>query len=529
MEYTGIDKRDPGKLDARLLRIAAVCVLGSMMATLDMTVVTVAQRTFITTFDSTQAVVAWTITGYRLALAAVIPLAGWAADRFGTKRLFIASVLVFTLGSLLCTTAPNISLLIAFRVAQGLGGGMLVPLILTIMTREAGPKRMGRVMAVLGIPVLLSPVFGPVLGGWLIDAYGWQWIFWINLPVGVIALILAAIVFPQDSPAPSETFDFIGMLLLSPGLATFLYGVSVIPSCTVTDGRVWIPVTIGSVLIIGFVLHALFRTDHPLIDLRLFTNHVVALANAAMFLLATSFFGAGLLFPSYFQELLHQTPLQAGMSMVPRGLGAMVTMPFAGLLMDKRGPGKILLVGVALIAAGMGVFAYGVARQADYFPTLVAALAVMGLGMGCTMMPLSAVAVQTLAPRQIARGSTLINVNQHVATSVGTALLSVILTSQFNRSATITAAHKIAVLHEHSARRGVSPDPAALPQQASTADFQRNLLHDLSHSYTVVFVVAAVLVTSTFIPVALLRKKTVMNARLMGAGSTDRNPGQGRR
>jgi EmrB/QacA subfamily drug resistance transporter len=503
-----MDDAGADQLDARLLRIAGVCVLGSMMTIVDTTVVTVAQRTFVAAFHSTQAVVAWTMTGYTLGLAAVIPLAGWAADRFGTKRLFIGSLLAFTFGSLLCAMAPNITLLITFRVVQGLGGGMLMPLVLTILTREAGPKRLGRVLAVLGIPMLLGPIFGPVLGGWLIDTYSWQWIFWINLPIGLITVVLVAIVLPRDNPTPSETFDVIGMLLLCPGLATFLYGVSVIPGCgTVADRRVWIPAAIGLVLITGFVFHALYRADHPLIDLRLFTSPMVTLANAAMFLFAASFFGAGLLFPSYFQELLHQTPLQAGMSMVPRGVGAMVTMPLAGALMDRRGPGRIVLVGILLIAGGMGIFAYGVAMQADYLPTLITGLTIMGLGMGCTMMPLSAAAVQTLAPRQIARGSTLVNVNQQVAASVGTALMSVILTSQFNRSANISAANAIEILRDDAARRGVAVDESALPGQARDPDFPVNLLHDLSHAYTVVFVAAVVLVALTLIPVVFMPKK----------------------
>src|SRR5271168_2784842 len=190
----------PDSLDAGLLRIAGVCVLASVMAILDATVVSVAQRTFIVEFASTQAVVAWTITGYTLAQVAVIPLAGWAADRFGTKRLFLGAALWFTLASLLCSVASNITQLIAFRAIQGFGGGMLVPLNLIILTREAGPRRLGRLMAVLGIPMLLGPMCGPVLGGWLIGAYGWQWIFRINLPIGVILIVLAALIFPRDRP-----------------------------------------------------------------------------------------------------------------------------------------------------------------------------------------------------------------------------------------------------------------------------------------------------------------------------------------
>ena len=217
------------KLDKGVLIIAGVVVLGAIMSILDITVVSVALQTFQQEFDATSAQVAWTMTGYTLALASVIPLTGWAADRFGTKRLYLLAVLLFTAGSVLCAAADSLEMLVAFRVLQGLGGGMLMPLGMTILTRAAGPERVGRVMAVLGIPMLLGPIFGPILGGWLIDAASWHWIFLINLPIGIAALIYAAIVLPKDHVEPSETFDWVGMLLLSPGLALFLYGVSTTP------------------------------------------------------------------------------------------------------------------------------------------------------------------------------------------------------------------------------------------------------------------------------------------------------------
>jgi EmrB/QacA subfamily drug resistance transporter len=255
----------PEDLDAGLLKIAGVCVLAAVMASLDTTVVSVAQRTFITEFHTTQAVVAWTMTGNTLALATVIPLTGWAADRFGTRRLFMGSVLAFTVGSLLCALAPNITLLIAFRVVQGLGSGMLMPLAFTILTRAAGPKRLGRLMAVLGIATLLAPMGGPILSGWLIGSFGWEWIFLINIPIGAPAFTLAAVVFKRDEAHLSQAFDFIGMLLLSPGLALFLFGASSLPAHgTVTNRAVWLPASVGLLLIIGFVFHALFQSDHPL-------------------------------------------------------------------------------------------------------------------------------------------------------------------------------------------------------------------------------------------------------------------------
>ncbi len=498
----------PDQLDARLLRISGVCILATVMAILDVTVVSVAQRTFITQFGSTQAVVAWTMTGYTLALATVIPITGWAADRFGTKRLFMGTVMAFALSSVLCAVASSILQLIVFRVVQGIGGGMLLPLGFMIMTREAGPRRLGRLMSIMSIPMLLAPIGGPILGGWLIATSSWRWIFLINLPIGVVTVILAAIVFPRDHPARSETFDVIGGLLLSPGLATFLFAVSSIPRCgTVADRRVLIPAAIGLALIAAFVVHAWRRADHPLIDLRLFQNKVITQANVTMLVFTTAFFGASLLLPSYFQQVLHHTPMQAGVHMIPQGLGAMLTMRLTGPLVDRQGPGKIVLVGIALMTVGLGAFAFGVARQAQYLPTLLVALSIMGLGMGCTMMPLSVASVQALSLHQIARGTTLMSVSHQVGGSMGTALMSMVLTNQFNRSENISAANKLASLQQKAAAGGVPVNQAAIPRQALAPGFAGNVLHDLSHAYTAVFVIAVVLVVCTTIPAAFLPKK----------------------
>ena len=177
----------PDKIDTAVLKVAGVVVLGAIMSILDITVVNVALPTFQTEFGTVDnpipySHVAWTVTAYTLALATVIPMTGWAADRFGTKRLYLTALGLFTCGSALCAAATSINMLIVFRIAQGMGGGMLMPLGMTIMTRAAGPKRMGRLMALLGVPMLLGPILGPILGGWLIDNASWHWIFLINVP-----------------------------------------------------------------------------------------------------------------------------------------------------------------------------------------------------------------------------------------------------------------------------------------------------------------------------------------------------------
>jgi len=420
----------PDKLDGPVLRIAVVVVLGAIMSILDITVVSVALPTFQDVFDVNYATVAWTMTAYTLALATVIPLTGWAADRFGTKRLYLMALFLFTVGSVLCAVASSIEMLIVFRVLQGLGGGMLMPLGMTILTRAAGPDRIGRLMAVLGIPMLLGPITGPILGGWLIDIASWHWIFLINLPIGIAALLYALYVLPKDEPSTSEPFDFLGMLLLSPGLALFLFGVS-----SIAEGgegasfgpRVWVSATIGVLLILAFVAHAL-RTAKPLIDLRLFRNRRLTIATVAMFVFIIAFMGAGLLFPSYFLQVRGESTLMAGLLIAPQGLGAMVTMPLAGVLADKVPIGRTVPVALLVMAAGFFVFTQ-VGADTSYW-VLCGALFVMGLGMGGAMMPIMTSALKSLTHNEVARGSTLVNIVQQIGGSIGTAVLSVVLTNQ---------------------------------------------------------------------------------------------------
>ena len=250
---TKIDPAElPDHIDGPVLKIAGVVVMGAIMSILDITVVNVALPTLQTEFGTpgnpiAYSTVAWSVTAYTLALATVIPMTGWAADRFGTKRLYMTAIALFVSGSVLCAASWSIGALIGFRVLQGLGGGMLMPLGMTIMTRAAGPHRMGRLMAILGVPMLLGPILGPIIGGWLIQVASWHWIFLINAPIGLVAIIYAWRVLPSDTPEPSESFDFLGMALMSPGLALFLFGVSSIPGeGTATAPRVWVSMLLGA-------------------------------------------------------------------------------------------------------------------------------------------------------------------------------------------------------------------------------------------------------------------------------------------
>jgi EmrB/QacA subfamily drug resistance transporter len=412
-------------LDRALLAVSAVVVLGSIMSILDTTIVNIAINHLSTDFNAPLPTIQWVSTGYLLALATVIPLTGWAADRFGTKRLYMTSLVLFLAGSALSGMAWSAHSLIGFRVLQGLGGGMIMPAGMTILTQAAGPQRVGRVMSVVGAPMLLGPILGPVLGGWLVDDVSWRWIFYVNIPIGAVALAMAYRILKPDRPQPRHRLDLLGLLLLSPGLAALVYGLAETGSHGSFSGpKAVLPTIVGALLIAAFVRHAL-RTEDPLIDVRLFKRRTPAVAGASMAMFAAAFFGAMLLLPLYYQIVRGDSALDAGLLLAPQGIGAMVTMPIAGRLTDHTGAGRIVLVGLALVTLGTIPFAF-IGAGTSYW-LLGAALFVRGMGMGATMMPAMAAAYQTLTREAIARATTALNIVQRVGGAIGTAALAVIL------------------------------------------------------------------------------------------------------
>ena len=495
------------KLDRDVLLVAGVVVLGAIMSILDVTVVSVAQNTFQEVFNTDAAGSAWTMTGYTLALAAVIPLSSWAAARFGTKNVYMVSLVLFVLGSALCALATNIGMLVAFRVIQGLGGGLLMPIGMMILTKAAGPERVGSVMAVLGIPMLLGPIAGPILGGLLIEKASWHWVFLINVPIGIVALIYTWFVLRKDDETSRPSIDFVGLLLLSPGLALFLYGISSSAEAgTFISAKVLVPAVIGAVLIVAFIWHAL-RSDNPLLDLRLFKNRTLAISVIAMTLFMIAFFGASLLYPQYFIGVRGESTLAAGLLLAPQGLGAMITMPIAGQLTDRMGPGKFVLGGLVLILLGMGTFIF-LGADTSYW-LLCGALFVQGLGMGMTMMPIMSSALATLTNKQVPDGSTMVNVVQQTASSIGSAVIAVILATNLKSHAESGLAilsnaspEKYAGVVAGSRQPGspMPPLPDTPPDQWFTW---------AAEAFGVTFIVAVVLVAVTFIPAIFLPRKKI--------------------
>ncbi len=415
-------------LDSHLKRLAIVVILGAIMSILDTTIVNVAIDTLARDFRAPLSTIQWVSTGYLLALSMVIPLTGWAVERFGSKRMWIISLTLFLLGSVLSGAAWSAGTLIMFRVLQGIGGGMIMPIGQTILAEAAGPQRMGRVMSVLGVPMLLGPVLGPVLGGLIVDAVSWRWIFYVNVPIGVVALVLAAKLLPSDQPGgQGHRLDVRGFVLLSPGLAVFVYGLAEAGNQGSTQ-QVFVPLVLGVVLVGAFVVHAGRSKIPPLIDIRLFRDRSFSAAAATSFCFGAALFGAMLLLPLYYQVVRGENALGAGALMAPQGIGAALVMPLAGRLTDRRGAGRVVPVG--LVLAMIGTLAYTQLTASSSYFVLALSLFVRGIGFGFTMMPAMAAAYQTLRRDQVPRATSAINIIQRVGGSVGTALLAVVLERQ---------------------------------------------------------------------------------------------------
>jgi EmrB/QacA subfamily drug resistance transporter len=406
--------------------VAAVVVLGAVMSILDTTIVNVALDTLSRELHAPLSTIQWVSTGYLLSLAMVIPLSGWCSERFGTKRVWMTSVAVFGLGSILCGLAWSADSLIAFRILQGFGGGMIMPVGMSILAQTAGPSRLGRVMSLIGFPMLLGPIFGPVLGGLIVDNTSWRWIFYVNVPIVALALVLAGRLLQSDQGrADAGRLDLPGVALLSPGLAGIVFGLSEVES----HGGIGAPIAFGPIvagilLVAAFARHA-WRAQRPLVDVRLFRFGSFSAASASVFLIGGALFGTMLVLPLYYQVARGQSALTAGLLMAPQGLGAACAMPFAGRLTDRVGGGLVAVTGLTIMTLGTLPLAF-VGASTSY-GLLGATLVVRGIGLGCAMMPTLAAAYACLERAAVPRATAALNALQRVGGSLGTALLAVVL------------------------------------------------------------------------------------------------------
>ncbi|MFH9613615.1 DHA2 family efflux MFS transporter permease subunit [Streptomyces pratensis] len=421
------------RVDRQLMRVAFILVLGTFMASLDATIVSVGVDTLTDEFGASVAEIQWVTTAYLLAVVAAVPASGWLAGRFGGRRTWLAAVGVFLAGSVLCAMAWSVTSLIVFRVIQGLGGGLLPATGQALLARVAGPNRTGRVLSVVAVVPLLSPVFGPLAGGSILSVATWQWLFLINLPIGLVAVLLARRHVPVVPPSTRRTaFDLRGALLLSPGLAVLVYGLT-----EVAHGRT-LPavagVSLGLAMLAGFTVHGLRTSRTPLVDPRLFARPPFGAAALALLVLGASVFGTMFLLPLYFQTGRGLSAWEAGLLLAPQGLGAAAGSVLVNRTIDKVAPRTLVVTGIVLILAGTVPFT----QLGHGIPDVVIAmaLAVRGLGMAMVGAPVMNIVYSRIEPAQLPRASGALNLLNTVGGSVGTAALAVVLESRLSARGT---------------------------------------------------------------------------------------------
>jgi len=421
-----------GRFEYRWVALAVV-LSGTIMTILDATIVNIAVPTLQHDFHAgSYNDIAWVVTGYLLAQGAVIPATGWATDRFGTKRLYLITIVLFTLASAACGLAQTLPELIFFRVLQGVGGGMLMPIGMTIILQAVGPGNMGKVMGIFGVPMLIAPALGPVLGGWFIQDFSWRLIFYVNLPIGIIGFIAASRFLVESGRSHKLRLDYIGLLTATPAVLALMYAVDRSNELGWSSPLVVGLIAASIVLFAGFVLRQR-RAAEPLLHLELFRDSTFSWAMVLSFLIVTSLFGAMLLLPLYLQQVHGYDAITTGLLLLPQGATAAISMPVGGYLTDRFGPRPVVSVGLVLLTVA-GIMLAQIHTDSS-ITFIVGALALRGFAMGFAMMPTMSAALARVPRRFTSRASSITNTLQRVGSSIGIAILVTVLAAQFPTAA----------------------------------------------------------------------------------------------
>jgi EmrB/QacA subfamily drug resistance transporter len=412
-----------------LRRAIRVVMIGASLSFLDTTIVNVAVHSLSDDLHAGLNSVQWVITAYLLAFAAIIPVTGWAARRFGAARLYVAALVVFTIGSALCACSQSLGMLVAARALQGIGGGAIMPVGTIIWTAQSSKSQMGRVMALIAIPIILAPALGPVLGGLLIQGIGWRAIFWLNVPVGVVGVVLALRLLPMEKGGDAGRFDVTGLILVSVGLVGITYGLAELGVAAGLDTAAIIGLLVGLIALVGFVVHAL-RAKRPLLDIRLYASGAFTAASVAQFALGAANFGGMILMPLYLQTVRGEDVTIAGLLVAPTAIGALLSAPF----MDHYGAGITSFTGAAILAVATIPFLF-LTTTTSYW-LLCAIMVVRGVGFGLSIIPTMTAAYQALPPNKIPDATPQLNVLQRIGGAIGTAVLTVVLTGQLRNQGT---------------------------------------------------------------------------------------------
>jgi len=425
----------PDEISVRgILAPLVAIIVGIFMVILDGTAVNVALPKLQQEFNQPNlSLVQWTVIGYALAQAAVIPLAGWLSDRFGAKKVFLISIGLFTIGSLLCALANSAEMLIAYRIVQGIGGGVVVPISMAFVYRLAPPSKVGAVMGMMGVPILLAPALGPVLAGWLVEYHSWEWIFLLNLPIGVIGVVLGIRTLPNIQRQMVAALDSLGMILGPLAFAALVYGVSeggIDPATgksTWTDTTTLVGIGVGVVALILFIIVEL-RKKNPLLELRVFRSGNFTKGIIVQWVSQIALFGTLFLVPLFLQQAKGYSPMEAGLMMLPQAIASGLFMPIGGKLSDRFGARPLVMIGMTITT--VAAFLLSNISADDGKLAIMLPLGLLGAGMGMFMMPLNTHLIQSAPLNLVGRVTSLTNAAQQVMMSFAVAVLTTISTTR---------------------------------------------------------------------------------------------------
>jgi len=404
-----------------------ILVIGAFMAILDSSIVNVALPKLMTLFGSSADDIQWVLTGYMLASGIVIPVTGYLGDRLGCKRMYIWSVAAFTAGSLLCALGWSTASLTVFRVIQAIGGGMIIPISMSMIYRIIPPKKIGMALGIWGVSAIMAPAIGPTLGGYLVDNFSWQWIFTINIPIGIVAILLS-ISFLKETPIQKELkLDALGVLLSCIGCFALLLALSK------GQDEGWTSQYIVTLEVVSFFTLTLFvlwelHTPNPLIDIRLFKNPVFSASLIATSISTIGLFSVVFMIPIYAQNLLGYTPMETGLMMMPAALVTGLLMPVAGRLFDKYGAFWLCFLGMSIVT-GFTYYLHTLSLDTSYRHVQVI-LTLRAVGLGIALMPLTTAGMNSIPRHLVSRASALNNTVRQIAGSMGIAILTYVMVSR---------------------------------------------------------------------------------------------------
>ncbi|HEX4091740.1 MAG TPA: MDR family MFS transporter [Trebonia sp.] len=438
MAQTTVDHAaDSATLTPAVRNALLALIVGGIAAILDSTMVTIALHTLVVSLHSNDSAIGWVTTGYLLAMAVAIPVTGWAESRWGGKRVWMAALVLFVLGSALCALAWNDASLIGFRVVQGFAAGLIFPLMQTLAVRAAGGRASSSLIAAVSLPLALGPILGPVIGGVILNWLSWRWLFLVNVPVIAVGLALAWRLLPADRPSPGAgraRLDLIGLGLLGPALAGILLGLSNLSDDGgIGHAGVLIPLLAGLALLGAFVGWAVRPGGRPVVDVRLLRLRSLGSASAVLFTAGAALYAGMFLLPLYYQQLRGESVLDAGLLLIPQGVGSLAARFVVGRLVDRLGARVVTIASFLLAAAATAPFALAGPHTSLWLLGLV--LVIRGFGIGAVLVPPMSVAYRDVPTAGIPHATMNTRISQQVGASFGIAIVAVVLQSLLGHGA----------------------------------------------------------------------------------------------